>query len=183
MAALEARAAAIEAEPQTLESIDDRLFELRKIARRHSVPVDDLGGLRDSLAQRLAGLDDQESRLAAAAKRAAELRDTYVKAAEALSTARRKAAERLDAAVARELKPLKLERAHFVTEIASLAEVDWGEAGIDRSRLRGLDQPRPAAWTVGQDRVGRRVGAVHAGAESRAGTGFGGSSAGVRRGR
>jgi len=132
LGALDASAAEVESEPQSLDKVDDRLFELRRVARRHGVAVDALRALRDSLAERLAGVDDQEGRLAAAAKLAAEHRDAYRRAAEALSAARRKAADKLDAAVAHELKPLKLERARFLTELKPLAEGEWGEAGIDR---------------------------------------------------
>ena len=131
MAALDAMASSFDNAPDNLETVDDRLFELRRVARRHNVAVDDLGALRASLAERLGNLDDQGGRLAAAARLAAEHRAAYVKAAEVLSAARRKAAERLDAAVAKELKPLKLERARFATEIAPLPEAEWGAGGTD----------------------------------------------------
>ena len=132
LGALDAAAAEIDVAAQSLESVDDRLFELRRVARRHGVAADDLSALRTDLATRLAGLDDQEGRLAAAARLASERREAYRKAADALSKARRKAAEKLDAAVAGELAPLKLERARFETEIDGLPEAEWGESGTDR---------------------------------------------------
>jgi len=132
VSAVEAAAAEFEAEDQDLGQVDDRLFELRRIARRHGVPVDELAELRDRLAARLGGLDDRDSRVAAAVRAAGEQRAAYVKAAEALTAARRSTADRLDAAVMRELKPLKLERARFATGIAALDEGDWGENGADR---------------------------------------------------
>ncbi len=132
LGALEAAAAGIETDSQSLDSVDDRLFELRRVARRHGVAVDDLPALRAQLAERLAGLDDQEGRLAAASRESQQKRQAYRKAAEALSAARRKAADKLDAAVARELAPLKLERARFKTAIEALEESEWSESGIDR---------------------------------------------------
>ena len=132
VAVLEAAASKFETEDQDLTKVDDRLFELRRIARRHSVPVDELAALRDSLAQRLAGLEDRDGRVAAAVRNASELRWVYVKAAEALSAARRSTAEKLDAAVARELKPLKLDRASFTTGVHPLGDSDWGETGADK---------------------------------------------------
>ena len=57
--------------------------------------------------------------------------ETFAKAADALSAARKKAAVKLDKAVNGELKPLKLERAKFSTEIASDAAAA-GPNGIDR---------------------------------------------------
>src|SRR5437763_1966134 len=78
-------------------------------------------GLIDAGAQALASLE-------AAAREAIE---HYRAAASALSAARRKAAEKLDKAANAELKPLRLERARFSTEIASAPEAS-GPHGIDR---------------------------------------------------
>jgi DNA repair protein RecN (Recombination protein N) len=131
VSAIEAEAGLFEAGGQDLTSVDDRLFDLRRVARRHGVAVDDLPGLQASLAERLGRLEDRDGLVAAAAQKAALARQIYVEAAMALSAARRIGAEQLDAAVARELKPLKLERARFLTEISPLAESDWGPAGAD----------------------------------------------------
>ena len=38
----------------------------------------------------------------------------------------------MDTAVARELRPLKLERVRFTNEIVALEEVEWGETGAER---------------------------------------------------
>jgi DNA repair protein RecN (Recombination protein N) len=130
--AVEAAAAEYDAADQDLGTVDDRLFDLRRVARRHGVAVDDLAALGATLAGRLAGLEDSDGRIAALVRRAAEGRTAYLAAAEALTLARRKAAKKLDEAVMRELKPLKLERARFMTEIAAIEEGGWGEAGVDR---------------------------------------------------
>ena len=53
----------------------------------------------------------------------------YRQAAEALSAARKRAAQKLDKAVNAELKPLKLERAQFSTQIESEGE---GPDGLER---------------------------------------------------
>src|SRR5229473_1670212 len=75
----------------------------------------------DALAARyaadLALIDAGAERLATLAAAAREADARYRAAATALSDARRKAACKLDAAVNGELKPLKLERAEFSTEI------------------------------------------------------------------
>ena len=132
LAAVEAAAAEFETEDQDLTQVDDRLFELRRVARRHSVPVDELAALRETLADRLAGLDDRDRSVAAAVRAAGEQRTAYVTAAEALTAARRSTAAKLDAAVARELQPLKLDRARFETGVTALDESDWGENGADK---------------------------------------------------
>ena len=131
VAALDVAGTEFESEGQDLTIVDDRLFDLRRVARRHGVPVDDLAVLRESLAGKLANLDDRDGRVAQASRVAGELRAAYGQVAAVLGRARRTTAEKLDAAVARELKPLKLERARFTTEIVALDEAGWGEAGAD----------------------------------------------------
>jgi DNA repair protein RecN (Recombination protein N) len=54
-----------------------------------------------------------------------------VEAAAALSDLRQQAAERLMKAIAKELPPLKLERAKFVVERTMLPEANWGARGAD----------------------------------------------------
>jgi DNA repair protein RecN (Recombination protein N) len=141
LALLDARAASFEAEGQDLTTVDDRLFDLRRVARRHNVSVDALSSLHESLVGRLDGLVDSAGRVAAAERRANEQKAVYIAAAQALSEARRQAARQLDAAVARELTPLKLERAVFSTDISPLNETDWGEAGIDRVAFQVSTNP------------------------------------------
>jgi DNA repair ATPase RecN len=70
---------------------------------------------REEIARMLAGAE----RLAALAAAERQADAAYREAAMALSAARRKAAARLDKAVQAELKPLKLDRAEFMTELAS----------------------------------------------------------------
>src|SRR3546814_78623 len=71
----------------------------------------------------------------------AAARDGYRRAAFALSERRIRAAERLDAAVAAELKPLKLDSAHFRTVIEPLHETAWSAAGSDRVEFEIATNP------------------------------------------
>ena len=74
-------------------------------------------------------IDAGAEQLAALERQAQEAAARYRAAAQALSAARRRAAQTLDKAVNAELKPLRLERAEFSTEIASESE---GPDGLDR---------------------------------------------------
>jgi DNA repair protein RecN (Recombination protein N) len=126
---LDAALRAANHDPRELDRFEERLFALRAAGRKYNVAVDDLAALNARHAADLAALDagaEDLKRLEAAA-RAAEAR--YTKAAAALSAARRKAATKLDKAVNAELKPLKLERANFSTNIEADA---GGPDGIDR---------------------------------------------------
>jgi DNA repair protein RecN (Recombination protein N) len=109
--------------PADLEAVADRLFAIRAMARKHGVAPDDLGGFADGLRARLAALDGGAGNLAALARALAEAEAGYSAAAAVATAARQAAARRLDAAMAGELAPLKMERAAFATQIAP------GEAG------------------------------------------------------
>ena len=123
------RAAAFD--PRALEQAEERLFSLRAAARKHSVAVDDLAALRDTMAADLADLDAGEERLAGLEKAAQAARAAYDEAAAHLSQLRHGTAEALARAVMAELPALKLERAEFIVEMASEPE-DRAESGIDQ---------------------------------------------------
>jgi len=118
-------------DPQELERIEERLFALRAAGRKYNSPVDALNALAERYAGDLALIDAGAERLAGLEKAAWEAAARYDAAATALSAARKKSADKLDKAVNGELKPLKLDRAKFSTEIESDAATA-GPNGIDR---------------------------------------------------
>jgi DNA repair protein RecN (Recombination protein N) len=119
-------------EPKELERAEERLFALRALARKHKVMTDDLPVLVDRLEAELAALDQGETRGSELARAAESARKAYETLALALSEGRKQAGARLDEEVARELAPLKLDRASFLTNIETLALADGGPSGIDR---------------------------------------------------
>jgi DNA repair protein RecN (Recombination protein N) len=124
-----------EADPRLLEATEERLFALRAVARKHNVAVVELPGLLTSLQGRLAALETGAAEVGALQQQAAATRSAYVAACGQLSDARRAAAAKLDLAIGRELPPLRLERARFITDIAPLEEADWGPLGADAVRF------------------------------------------------
>ena len=116
-------------DPQELERIEERLFALRAGGRKYNAPVDELAALGRRYAADLALIDAGAERLIALEGEAQAAMARYRAAAQALSASRRRAASALDKAVNAELKPLKLERAQFSTEIESEGE---GPNGLDR---------------------------------------------------
>ncbi len=119
-------------EPRELEEIEERLFALRGLARKHDVTVAELPALKVRLAETLTALADGEARLAALADERDAAQARYEAKALALSKKRQAAAGKLDAAVGRELPDLKLERARFFTEIETGEAASGGAEGIDR---------------------------------------------------
>ena len=117
--------AALDFNPHELDSIEERLFAIRALARKHGVLPDDLGGFADGLRARLAALDGGVAGLARLHQDVGAAEAGFLREAHRISDARRAAAKRLDAAMAGELAPLKMERAVFATELSA------GEPGPD----------------------------------------------------
>src|SRR5215468_1030929 len=108
---------------QSLEQQEERLFALRALGRKHGVAVDALADLRMEIAGKVAALEDGGSEVKALKRREAEARNDYVAIANRVGERRRSAAKALDAAVVKELKPLKLDKARFATVLTVLPEV------------------------------------------------------------
>jgi DNA repair protein RecN (Recombination protein N) len=123
---------ALEFDPAELERAETRLFALRAAARKHNVMVDDLAVLADRLRGELADIEGGEAKLSKLRVAADEAWMRYMAAARTLSAARQKAAVKLDQEVARELKPLKLDKAAFRTSVEALDEELAGPDGLDR---------------------------------------------------
>jgi DNA repair protein RecN (Recombination protein N) len=118
-------------DPAELERNEERLFALRAAGRKYNVPVDELAALARKYNGDIALIDAGEEKLKALNAAAQIAEADFRAAAGALSKARAKAASALDKAVNGELKPLKLERAKFSTEIVSDLTAA-GPNGIDR---------------------------------------------------
>ncbi len=118
-------------DPREIERIEERLFALRAASRKYNVAVDELGSLAERYAADLAVLDAGAEALAGLERAAQDAEASYREAAEGLSAARRRSAAALERAVNAELKPLRLERARFLTEIAT-DPANPGADGIDR---------------------------------------------------
>ncbi|HXP03139.1 MAG TPA: DNA repair protein RecN [Stellaceae bacterium] len=141
LAALTGAARALELDPGELERVEERLFALRALARKHNVAVADLPLLREKIAERLATIDAGAEDAVRWERLAAQRREAYVAAAVGVTQARERAAKKLDAAVAAELKPLRLDKARFRTVLTPLAEPDWGEHGRERAHFEVATNP------------------------------------------
>jgi DNA repair protein RecN (Recombination protein N) len=131
-AAIDSAAAAFEFEPDRLDRAEERLFDLRGLARKLGAQVDDLPQLRARFAERLQAIEHSGEALAAAEAAAGAAERGYGEAASGLSEARRAAGARLAAAVMGELAPLKLEKARFRVAVEPLEPARAGPAGLDR---------------------------------------------------
>jgi DNA repair protein RecN (Recombination protein N) len=147
---LDRAASDVELDPQALESVEERLFALRAQARKHGVDCDSLPDILAELRRRLRALDDGGNDLITLAKAEQAAKATYIETARKLSKARKAAAKTLDSNVSKELPPLKLERARFVTQIEELPESQWGADGLDKVAFEVATNPGSAPGPLGK---------------------------------
>lgn len=116
---------------ENLTSVDDRLFALKDVARKHRVSVAELPVLLNELEEKAGSLDKGQEEIITLKKQEEEARLAYKKQADALSAKRKVAAAKLNAAVAKELPDLKLSKASFMTQVTSGDIEDGSDKGID----------------------------------------------------
>ena len=134
-----ARAAeAMAFDPDRLERVEGRLFDIRGLARKHRVEADQLAAVGEQMRAQLAAIEAGGERIAELDRQLLAAREAYAAAAAALSKQRRDASARLDAGVASELAPLKLDAARFRTAIAP---AEPGPSGIDRVEFEVSTNP------------------------------------------
>jgi DNA repair protein RecN (Recombination protein N) len=131
-AAIDHAAQAFDLDPKRLEEAEERLFALRAMARKLSVPVESLPAVRAEFAARLRAVETSGEALREAEAAEAAARAAYLAAAATLSAERRAAGDRLAVAVEGELAPLKLDKARFRAAVEPLTEDRAGPSGTDR---------------------------------------------------
>ncbi len=150
LAQIQSVSADIELDSARQEEVEARYFALRELARKHGTEVDGLAEVQRTLSERLMGIDSGGARLDDLARAAQTVRADYQAAAGTLGAARRASAKAMDAAVAKELPPLKLDRATFVTQVEARDEADWGPAGMDRIAFQVATNPGAAPGPLGK---------------------------------
>ena len=146
--ALEGVLADLGGDPGELERVEERLFAIRALARKHQVAPEALPALAAELHARLGALEDGAAEVGRREAALAACEAAHGEAAARLSALRRAAAGRLDARMAQELAPLRLGRAVFATEIEA---AEPGPDGIDRVRFTVATNPGAAPGPI--DRI------------------------------
>jgi DNA repair protein RecN (Recombination protein N) len=129
-----------EFDPRELERVEERLFALRAASRKYAVPVTGLPALAAGMVADLADLDQGEEKLRRLDQREREASSAYLAAARNLSAKRHNAGQALADAVMAELPALRLERAHFMTEIRT-DEQSASASGIDQVEFHVQTNP------------------------------------------
>jgi len=134
-------AEAVEASPDRLAEVEDRLSRLKKLLRRHG-PTTDLRAQREALAAELEALTSSQERRAALEGERAALLAKAAESARALSRKRCEAADELADAIGRELAQLGMGRARVVVDVAAQTAHVGETLTVDGARLTrtGIDR-------------------------------------------
>ena len=124
-----------------LDKIEERIYALRSIARKHQVSVEELPELLEKFKQRLNNLEMGEDGLQNLRQKEEQARLLYKEQAKELSSQRKATALVLDGKVMAELAPLKMEKAKFITQIEEQKPEEWSEDGIDKIQFTVSTNP------------------------------------------
>ena len=144
--------AGIELNPARLQQLEERLFALRALARKHGTDVESLPSLTKEFADRLERLEDADREIVGLERQVQETAAAYDSEAADLGRARREAAAALDRRLAAELPSLRLKGARFATAVSTME--DGGRDGRDRVRFEVASGPDLAPGPV--DRIASR---------------------------
>mgnify|MGYP000324310284 CR=1 FL=1 len=122
----------LEFDPDQQAGVEERLFAIRALARKHKCLPDDLPDLADKMEGFLTAVVEGDEEIARLEKAVAEADAAFIKAVETLRQARVDTAAKLDAAVQKELPDLKLEKARFQTSVQPLPREHWSGEGGDK---------------------------------------------------
>jgi DNA repair protein RecN (Recombination protein N) len=122
----------LEANPDRLKEVDDRLFTLKDCARKHDVTIDELPTTLYEMKQRLEGLNHLQSDLSELEKDVLVYRTDFEKACQVLTKSRAKSAQALAVEVEKSLVFLEMPQTKFEARLNSLNAEDWTEKGAER---------------------------------------------------
>jgi DNA repair protein RecN (Recombination protein N) len=124
----------------SLEEIDDRLYEIRTLARKHNIRADELPEFLGASSERLKLLQTAISDSSGFEKQVEEYKQIYIKNAENLSAQRKKVALNIEQKTSSELAYLEMKKAVFKVEVQS--DVNFASAnGIDKIRFTASTNP------------------------------------------
>jgi DNA repair protein RecN (Recombination protein N) len=150
----------IEASPAKLQQIEDRLALLERLKRKHGGTLEAVISRRDALRREQVDLERGDERLGELERALDAARTAYTSAADALSTARRRAATALSKRLVELLGELAMERTRFEVRFgARLPEDAWNVRGFDAAEFFLSPNPgedlRPLAKIVSGGELSR----------------------------
>jgi DNA repair protein RecN (Recombination protein N) len=131
----------LEANPERLEEIEDRLALIDRLKRKYGDSIEAILAYAEETRQRLASLEHSDERREAVRRELAAASITYRQAAEILSEKRRAAAGRLVKLTREELAQLGMEKTRIEVQFETAPEGLGGPNGIDEIEFRISPNP------------------------------------------
>jgi DNA repair protein RecN (Recombination protein N) len=122
----------LDADPQRLQWIEDRMGSITDLSRKHHVHPEALPGLLNELRTEIADLEDSEHNSERLRARIGQLREQYGTRAQQVSEARQAAAETLSERVSGQMQELGLAGGRFEIAVNPGGPDEAGAHGIDR---------------------------------------------------
>lgn len=114
------------------DAIDERLYQLRKISKKHFVSVDDLPDLLETLEEKLSSIEEVDYELSRLDDKINKCEETYCSLSKKLTTTRKLSSQNLSKQVEETLHSLNLEKLRFEIKIDHLDKSLWSEQGWDK---------------------------------------------------
>lgn len=138
----------IDADPETLQALDDRISLVRRLKRKYSCQTAaELQELREKRAQKLSDLEDRDVKIRELEVQIAAAEKVVGKAGAALTASRKKAGAKLGAAVTKELRGLGFLQAGFSV---SIEPQEPDSSGCDLAVYRFEPNPGESARPLAQ---------------------------------
>ncbi len=125
-------AGGIQASPEHLEKVEERLAMIDRLKRKYGPTLDDVISFGTDVAQKLSEIENKDEILRELRGDLAKKAGEYLKAARTLSKNRGEAARRLEKLVEAEINDLSMKSAFRVEMTTSDDEGNWSASGIDQ---------------------------------------------------
>jgi DNA repair protein RecN (Recombination protein N) len=133
--------AGLDASPERLQAVEDRLAVLERLKRRFGPELGHVIARREELASEIASLDAGEELAARLESDERAARDLFLAAAQRVSHARRRAAQALGSALAADLAALAMPHSRVDVRCEELAPDEWHRRGVDRAEFHISPNP------------------------------------------
>jgi len=125
-------AGGIQASPEHLAQVEDRLATLDRLKRKYGPGLDDVVQFGADVSRKLSEIENKDEILRQLRGELAKAAERYLGAAKALSKMRMEAARRLEKLVEAEINDLAMKSAFRVDMTRSAEEAGWTASGIDQ---------------------------------------------------
>ena len=116
----------LEADPQRLEEVEERIRELKQICRKYGPSLTEVIAYYEKIQAELAALNDNEQSIESLEQQEKACFDKLTQACHKLTQLRKKTAATLESRLIAELKPLAMEKVKFQVEIAPIPPTAMG---------------------------------------------------------